>query len=92
MSLSSYISEDDLIGHRWKERPIGLTNIICLSTGECQAKKCEWVGRGVGGEGIGDFWGSIGNVNEIPNKNNNNNKWCHTLLQMVVSHYVVARI
>jgi hypothetical protein len=22
------------------------------------------VGRGVGGEGIGDFWDSIGNVNE----------------------------
>jgi hypothetical protein len=27
------------------------------------AKKGEWVGRGVG-EGMGDFWDSIGNVNE----------------------------
>jgi hypothetical protein len=27
-------------------------------------KKGEWVGRGVGG-GYGDFWYSIGNVNEL---------------------------
>jgi hypothetical protein len=27
-------------------------------------KKWEWVGRGVVGEGMGDFWDSIGNVNE----------------------------
>jgi hypothetical protein len=24
----------------------------------------EWVGRGVGWEGMGDFWNSTGNVNE----------------------------
>jgi hypothetical protein len=24
----------------------------------------EWVGRGVGGEGMGDFWDNIGNVIE----------------------------
>jgi hypothetical protein len=29
-----------------------------------RAKKGEWVGRGVGGAGMGDFWDSIGNVNE----------------------------
>jgi hypothetical protein len=63
MYLAAYISEDGLIGHQWKKRPIGLANIICLSTGECQAKK--WVGRGVGGgKGRGDFWDSTGNVNE----------------------------
>ena len=28
-------------------------------------KKWEWVGREVGGEGMGDFWDSIGNVNVI---------------------------
>jgi hypothetical protein len=28
-------------------------------------KKWEWVGREVGGEGMGDFWYSIGNVNEL---------------------------
>jgi hypothetical protein len=27
--------------------------------------KWEWVGGGMGGEGVGDFWDSIGNVNEI---------------------------
>jgi hypothetical protein len=27
-------------------------------------KKWEWVGREVGGEGMGDFWDSIGNVIE----------------------------
>jgi hypothetical protein len=32
--------------------------------GNARAKKWEWVGRGVGGEHMGDFWDSIGNVNE----------------------------
>ena len=31
--------------------------------GYARAKKWEWVGRGVG-EGMGDFWDSIGNTNE----------------------------
>jgi hypothetical protein len=29
-----------------------------------RAKKWEWVGRGVGGGGMGEFWDSIGNVSE----------------------------
>jgi hypothetical protein len=33
--------------------------------GNAKAKKWEWVGRGVGGEHVGDFWDSIGNVNKI---------------------------
>jgi hypothetical protein len=58
MPLAAYVSEDGLVGHQWKERPIGLANFICLSTGECQ-------GQEVGvGEGMRDFWDSIGNVNE----------------------------
>ena len=34
--------------------------------GNARAKKWEWVDRGVagGGEGMGDFWASIGNVIE----------------------------
>jgi hypothetical protein len=52
MSLGAYVSEDGLVGHQWKERPIGLTNFICLSTGECQG-----LGVGVGGYGIG--WKSM---------------------------------
>jgi hypothetical protein len=62
MSLAAYVSEDGLVGHQWKERPIGLENFICLSTGERQGQE---LGRGrVGGEGKGDFWDSFGNVNE----------------------------
>jgi hypothetical protein len=38
--------------------------------GNARAKKGEWVGREVGGEGMGDIWDSIGNVmRKIPNKN-----------------------
>jgi hypothetical protein len=32
--------------------------------GNARAKKWEWVGRGIGGEGMEDFWDSIGNANE----------------------------
>jgi hypothetical protein len=34
LSLAAYVSTDGLVGHHWKERPIGLANFICLSTGE----------------------------------------------------------
>ena len=53
-----------LVGHHWKERPVGHTNFICSSTGERQGQKMGVGGRGVQGEGMGDFWDSIGNVNE----------------------------
>jgi hypothetical protein len=36
MSLAAYVAEDGLVGHHWKERPIGLANFICLSTGQHQ--------------------------------------------------------
>ena len=65
MSLAAYVSEDALVGHQWKERPIGLANFICLSTGEHQGQEVGVGGRGVGGKGMGDFWDSIGNVNEV---------------------------
>jgi hypothetical protein len=39
MSLAAYVSEDGLVGHHWKERPIGQANFICPSTGECQGQK-----------------------------------------------------
>jgi hypothetical protein len=32
--------------------------------GNTRAKKWEWVGRGLEGEGMGDLGDSIGNVNE----------------------------
>jgi hypothetical protein len=61
LSLAACVSKDGLIGHHCKERPIGLANFICPSTGEPQGQKVgvrEW------GGGMGDFWDSIGNVNE----------------------------
>ena len=44
LSLAAYVSEDGLVGHQWKERPIGCANFICLSTGERQDQEV-----GVGG-------------------------------------------
>jgi hypothetical protein len=61
------VSEDGLVGHQWKERHIGHAKFICLSTGERQGQELGvggWVGELVG-ERVGDFWDSIGNVNEI---------------------------
>jgi hypothetical protein len=39
ISLAAYESEDGLVGHQWKERPIGRANFICLSTGESQGQE-----------------------------------------------------
>jgi hypothetical protein len=44
LSLAAYVSEDGLVGHHWKERPIGHANFICLSTGKHQGQEV-----GVGG-------------------------------------------
>jgi hypothetical protein len=44
MSLAAYVSEDGLVGHQWKERPIIRTNFVCLSAGERQGQE-----MGVGG-------------------------------------------
>jgi hypothetical protein len=46
MSLAAYVAEDGLVGHQWEERPFGLANFICLSTGERQGQEV-----GVGGGG-----------------------------------------
>jgi hypothetical protein len=45
--------KDGLVGHHWKERPIGHINFICPSTGERQGQKNEngWVGKWGGGYG-----------------------------------------
>jgi hypothetical protein len=44
VTLAAYASEDGLVGHQWKERPIGLANFIYLSTEERQVQEV-----GVGG-------------------------------------------
>jgi hypothetical protein len=36
MSLVAYAAEECLVGHLWEERPLGLANFICPSTGEHQ--------------------------------------------------------
>jgi hypothetical protein len=57
MSLAAYVSKGGLVGHHSKERPIGLANFICPSTGERQDQKVGVDGLGSGGgEGMGDFW------------------------------------
>jgi hypothetical protein len=59
ISLAAYVSDDGLVGHQWKERPIGLANFICLSTGERQGQE---VG---GGRGVGGAWGAFGTALEM---------------------------
>ena len=46
LTLAAYVSKDGLVGHHWKERPIGHASFICPSTGEHQGQKV-----GVSGEG-----------------------------------------
>ena len=41
LSLAAYVSKYGLVGHHCKERPIGLANFICPSTGEPQGQKGE---------------------------------------------------
>ena len=57
VSLAAYVSEDGLVGHQWKERPIGLANFICLSTGERQGQEVGVDGWGSGGVGYGGLLG-----------------------------------
>jgi hypothetical protein len=49
-----------------KRGPLVLQTLYASVQGKARAKKWVWVGRG--GEGMGDIWDSIGNVNKkIPN-------------------------
>ena len=47
MSLAAYVAEDGLVDPHWEERPFGLANFICPSTGERQGNEVgvEWVGE-----------------------------------------------
>jgi hypothetical protein len=53
LTLAAYVSKDGLVGHHWKERPIGHANCICPSTGGRQGQKNGngWVGKWGGGYG-----------------------------------------
>jgi hypothetical protein len=39
ISLAAYVAEDDLIGHHWEEKPLGLANFICPIAGERQGQE-----------------------------------------------------
>jgi hypothetical protein len=52
VSLAAYESEDGLVVHQWKERPIGRANFICPSTGKRQ-------GQDVGVGEWGNVWGTF---------------------------------
>jgi hypothetical protein len=65
VSLAAYESENGLVDHQWKERPISCANLICLSTGECQGQE---VGVGGWGSGWGSVWGTIGIALEMQMK------------------------
>jgi hypothetical protein len=56
LTLAAYVSKDGLVGHHWRERPIGLANFICPSTGERQCQKVRVGGQGSGG-GFGGLLG-----------------------------------
>jgi hypothetical protein len=65
MSLAAYVSEDGLVGHQWKERPIGRANYRPQYRGTPGPRSGSgWVGEWVGKQ-VWDFWDSIVNVNEI---------------------------
>jgi hypothetical protein len=60
VSLAAYVAEDGLVCHHWEERPLGIANFICPSTGECQGQEVGVGGLGSrAGEGMGDFQDSI---------------------------------
>jgi hypothetical protein len=60
MSLALYVAEDILVSHHWKERPLGLANFVCPSTGECQGQEVGVGGWGIRAwEDIGNFWDSM---------------------------------
>jgi hypothetical protein len=44
MYLAAFVAEDGLVDHHWEERPLGIVNFICPSTGKCQGQEV-----GVGG-------------------------------------------
>jgi hypothetical protein len=43
MSLAAYVAVDGLVSHHWEERPLGVANFICPSTGP--RSRWEWVGK-----------------------------------------------
>jgi hypothetical protein len=57
VSLAAYESEDGLLGHQWKERPIVLQTLYASVQGNARAKMWEWEDGGVGGGECGGLLG-----------------------------------
>jgi hypothetical protein len=65
MYLAPNVSEDGLVGHQWKERPIVAQILYASVQGNARAKRWSgWMGEWVW-EGVGDFWDDTGNVKEM---------------------------
>jgi hypothetical protein len=56
VSLAAYESENGLVSHQWKERPIVVQTLYASVQGNAGAKKWEWVGRGACGERLEYHW------------------------------------
>jgi hypothetical protein len=56
LTLAAYVSEDGLVGHHWKERPLDMQTLYAPVQGNARAKKWEWVGR----EWAGGYGGLLG--------------------------------
>jgi hypothetical protein len=60
MSLAAYVTEDGLVGHHCKERPLGIETLYIPVKGNAGVKKQECVGRGAERQkSIGNFHDSI---------------------------------
>jgi hypothetical protein len=57
MSLAAYVLEDGLVGHHWKERPLGLANYMPRYRGMPGPRSGSEGERRVGGGGHGGLLG-----------------------------------
>jgi hypothetical protein len=60
VSITAYVAEVGLVGHHWEERPPGLANFICPSTGEHQGQDVGMGGERSGGRMEERVWGTFG--------------------------------
>jgi hypothetical protein len=60
LTLAAYVSKDDLVGHHWEERPLGLINYVPQYRGmPGPGSGSGWVGEQGRGRVTGNFRDSI---------------------------------
>ena len=65
LTVAAYVSKDCLVGHHWKEPNWACTLIMPQYRGTPVSKSgSEWVREWRRGRVWGNFWDSVGNVNE----------------------------